>query len=190
MHKYKQMKGNGVLYLDEFLSRNKENTITTDSIEQNSFKEIYEIEEYILRKQAENMVITPDLFYKEEYFPNIHDLRPKPVDKKSSIRKLRRNEKYKPKHVRGQGVLREGLCEECDRWFRLKTSSYWYHMNFKHGISSTGIKYPEPEIYYNDNRAYSICNQCNKEVLLGTNNKSMKYNWYKHFQKEHQKMYD
>lgn len=185
------MKENGVLYLDDFLSTNiNENFINTDSLEKNSFNEIYEIEEYILRKQAENMNINPDVFYREEFFPTFKDEKIMVDKKKSASSKLKRHQNYKPKNVRGQGVFREGLCEICNRWFRLKTSSYWYHMNFKHGIAANGMTYPEPEIYYENGKAFSVCNNCNLEIPLGGNNKALKYNWYKHFQKEHAKLYE
>ncbi|KAM0685820.1 hypothetical protein COBT_002964 [Conglomerata obtusa] len=184
------MKNNGVLYLDEFLSNNKENSTNGDSSEQNSFKEIYEIEEYILRKQATDMTVSPAMLYQEEYFPVINDMFPKRQSEKKEKKKIKKNEVYKPKYIRGKGVLREGMCEVCNEWFRLKTSSYWYHMNFKHGIASNGSTYPDPKIIYKEGKAISICNICNKEVLLGANKKAMSYNWYKHFQKEHVKLYE
>lgn len=185
------MKENGVLYLDDFLSTDVNETfITADSIEKNSFKEIYEIEEYILRKQAENMNVAPEVFYREEFFPTLTENKTKETQKKTALKKLKRHQNYKPKNIRGQGVFREGLCEECNKWFRLKTSSYWYHMNFKHGIAANGMTYPEPEVYYNKGKAFSVCKSCNAEVPLGGNNKTLKYNWYKHFQKEHAKLYE
>lgn len=184
------MKRNGVLYLDDFLAKNKEND-DTEAHSQNSFKEIYEIEEYILRKQGETMSFAPEVFYKEEYFPSINSIsREKTAVKKQSMRTRSRNGKYKPKNIRGTGVMREGLCEICNMWFRMKTSSYWYHMNFKHGIASNGDKYPEPLIKYRDGKAFSICNLCDCEVPLGLTSKSIKYNWYKHFQKDHASYYE
>ncbi|KAM0683586.1 hypothetical protein MDAP_001156 [Mitosporidium daphniae] len=54
---------------------------------------------------------------------------------------------YKPSFVRGSGSEREGRCELCSPpvWLNLKRSTYWYHMNFTHGISSkTGRPYPDP----------------------------------------------
>lgn len=185
------MKENGVLYLDEFLATNINDTlITADSIEKNSFKEIYEIEEYILRKQAETNSAPASHFYHEEFFPTLNENHPQSTKKKLSTRKLKRHQNYKPKNIRGEGVHREGLCEECNKWFRLKTSSYWYHMNFKHGIAANGMTYPEPVVYYNKGKAFSVCKSCNVEVSLGGNNKTLKYNWYKHFQKEHAKLYE
>lgn len=43
--------------------------------------------------------------------------------------------------TRGTGYRKEARCEICEMqgihsWFRLKQSSYWYHMNFIHGINS------------------------------------------------------
>lgn len=188
MHKRIIMRNDNILYLDELFANN-DTYLTTDSLEQNSLKEPYEIEEYILRKQAAQMDLLPDYVYKEEFYP-VMDKENKPNDKINVIRKQKRKDKYKPKNVRGKGVMREGMCEECNTWFRLKTSSYWYHMNFKHGVSSNGTKYPDPQIYYTRGKAYSVCEICNQEVLLGINSKAIKYNWYKHFQKEHAKIYE
>jgi hypothetical protein len=63
-------------------------------------------------------------------------------------------------------------------------------MNFKHGIAANGKKYPEPEVFFKLGKATSTCKVCENEVSLGHNNKSIKYNWYKHFQKEHNKDYE
>lgn len=43
--------------------------------------------------------------------------------------------------TRGIGYRKEARCEICESqgqqaWLRLKQSSYWYHMNFIHGINS------------------------------------------------------
>lgn len=54
---------------------------------------------------------------------------------------------YKPTLIRGSGSEREGRCELCNPhiWLNLKRSTYWYHLNFTHGISSkTGLPYPDP----------------------------------------------
>lgn len=54
---------------------------------------------------------------------------------------------YTPTAVRGSGPDREGRCDLCDPpiWLKVKTSSYWYHMNFYHGISAhTGGPYEAP----------------------------------------------
>lgn len=70
-------------------------------------------------------------------------------DHSIQIRKKRRSDDlYTPRWIRGYGNGREGLCELCNpgQWFRTKQSSYWYHMNFHHGISaSTGRPYDSPD---------------------------------------------
>jgi len=45
---------------------------------------------------------------------------------------------YTPEWVRGTGDMYEGLCRNCTpgRWLNLKTSSYWSHMSYAHGISA------------------------------------------------------
>ena len=94
---------------------------------------------------------------------------------------------YKPARVRGTGRLREGYCEPCRLWLRLKTSSYWYHMNYKHGINSRGVRYPEPQIRYAEHGADAFCSTCNQWVSLGhkTAGKSTRFGWFKHCQKKH-----
>lgn len=94
---------------------------------------------------------------------------------------------YRPKKIRGCGILREGFCFFCKKWFKLKTSSYWYHMNYKHGISSKGNKYPNLELHKTENKIMSFCKLCNDYVFLCFVNgrKNFKYSWYKHFQKIH-----
>lgn len=92
---------------------------------------------------------------------------------------------YKPRIVRGEGVEREGYCEKCDKWFRLKTSSYWYHMNYKHGISSSGKLCPEPELRDRNYRVEGFCKECNSWIVLGSNPKNVKFGWFRHWQKIH-----
>ncbi|EPY51886.1 fungal protein [Schizosaccharomyces cryophilus OY26] len=56
---------------------------------------------------------------------------------------------YLPRYTRGQGKKKEGLCPICCFqkkivWLRTKTSAFWYHMNFLHGIHSKGRPYHPP----------------------------------------------
>lgn len=68
--------------------------------------------------------------------------------------KYGKNDEYSPKVTRGIGYRKEARCEKCETagtpsvWLRLKQSSYWYHMNFIHGINSqTGLPYQLPQTY-------------------------------------------
>lgn len=94
---------------------------------------------------------------------------------------------YRPKKIRGTGSLREGYCCECNTWLRLKTSSYWYHMNYKHGINSRGVRYPEPQTRCLGTRVEGFCNMCSDWIFLGHRNKgkSILFGWFKHWQKNH-----
>lgn len=120
---------------------------------------------------------------------------------------------YKPRFVRGQGETREGLCEYCNpgTWHRLKQSSYWYHMNFQHGISSvTGTLYENPvdtrkTSYWTKkskkqqgnqgslqiNYVQGFCDSCNKWVDITQENNTdadgnlRLTNWYRHAHKCH-----
>ncbi|GAA5822039.1 hypothetical protein JCM10212_003717 [Sporobolomyces blumeae] len=60
-------------------------------------------------------------------------------------------DQFTPSWVRGQGLEKEGWCDECcdeaggGRWFKLKDGSYWYHRQFVHGVSSiSGQRFVEP----------------------------------------------
>lgn len=92
---------------------------------------------------------------------------------------------YRPRSTRGDGPGREGYCERCDQWFRLKTSSYWYHMNYKHGISASGKVFPEPELRDRDLHVEGFCRECSGWVVLGTSRRSVRFGWFRHWQKNH-----
>lgn len=111
----------------------------------------------------------------------------KSIIKNDDLQIGEKRDAYKPKNTRGSGEKKEGYCEECKRWFKLKNSSYWYHMNYKHGINSKGIKYPEPEIRIFRGRLEGFCEGCDCWISLGHkyNNKSSKFGWYRHCQKIH-----
>ena len=52
---------------------------------------------------------------------------------------------YTARWIRGEGVQREGWCNLCRRWLRLKNSEYWYDKTFSHGVShATGLPFDEP----------------------------------------------
>lgn len=125
-----------------------------------------------LRDLAESNVL--DGLFGAGYF----DMAPPSVSGKANC--------YSPKLIRGTGVDREGYCERCDRWFRLKTSSYWYHMNYKHGISSKGVRCPEP-IFRGANRTESYCGECRKWIHLGNKKRNPRFVWLRHWQKTHTK---
>ncbi|KAJ2961328.1 hypothetical protein NQZ79_g3380 [Umbelopsis isabellina] len=56
------------------------------------------------------------------------------------------NDFYSPRWLRGIGAKKEGLCPLCQGlWLKTKTSRFWYHMNFYHGISAVnGRPYSAP----------------------------------------------
>jgi hypothetical protein len=58
---------------------------------------------------------------------------------------------YTPRFQRGMGEAKEGFCGLCTPgiWLRIKQSSYWYHMNYHHGISAaTGRPYEAPTDFH------------------------------------------
>ncbi|KAI4291769.1 hypothetical protein PAPHI01_1043 [Pancytospora philotis] len=94
---------------------------------------------------------------------------------------------YRPQAVRGTGAEREGYCVRCDQWFRLKTSSYWYHMNYKHGISAGGQVCPEPKLRTVGSRREGYCKECKAWVPFGKSSKCTRFGWFRHWQKNHSK---
>lgn len=92
---------------------------------------------------------------------------------------------YRPIRVRGKGKEREGCCAICGMWFKLKNSSYWYHMNYKHGISSNGVKFPEPRLRDINAQVEGYCIQCKEWIPLGLNRNRVNFGWFKHWQKTH-----
>lgn len=107
---------------------------------------------------------------------NYFEIDPSPTPTKSNC--------YSPRFIRGTGVEREGCCGLCDKWFRLKTSSYWYHMNYKHGISSNGCRYPEP-VFRDVNKTEGYCGECCEWICLGGKKRNPRFAWLRHWQKAH-----
>jgi hypothetical protein len=165
-----------VLYLDDFLTFEDNLIMSLDSDEAYPLSSIHELEEYRLSKFVKN----------EGKYGS-----PAAVEGLEGSARPRRDnapeDMYRPKKIRGVGSQREGYCEDCRLWFRLKTSSYWYHMNYKHGINSSGARYPEPETRCRDRRVESFCGACNDWVVVGTKKKkkSIRFGWYRHWQKRH-----
>ncbi len=87
---------------------------------------------------------------------------------------------YTPKYQRGVGETKEGFCSLCNPgvWLRIKQSSYWYHMNYHHGISAaTGRPYEQPEhieleaIESGENvlvRISGLCGCCEKFICIAS----------------------
>lgn len=94
---------------------------------------------------------------------------------------------YSPKYVRGSGSQREGYCIECEKWYNMKNSSYWYHMNYKHGINCKGEKYPSPKLREIDKMVEGYCIKCGEWICLGLSSKNYKFSWLRHMQKIHKK---
>ena len=92
---------------------------------------------------------------------------------------------YKPKHTRGDGPSKEALCETCNKWFKLKTSSYWYHMHYKHGISANGRVCPEPVTRNRNYKVEGYCKECKEWIVLGVAKRGARFGWYRHWQRFH-----
>ncbi|ORD96709.1 MEU26 [Hepatospora eriocheir] len=92
---------------------------------------------------------------------------------------------YKPKSIRYEGKDREGLCEICKKWFKLRTSSYWYHMNYKHGICSNYKKILDPITRIKSRLIQGYCMFCKDWIDLSSISREYIYSWYRHFIKTH-----
>lgn len=89
---------------------------------------------------------------------------------------------YTPRWQRGVGDSKEGLCPLCEEevWLRIKQSSYWYHMNYHHGISATtGKPYDPPADFEVERlartgvdeaviRLSGLCSKCHEWVTIST----------------------
>lgn len=99
---------------------------------------------------------------------------------------LDNNMLYRPKKVRYEGKEREGQCPICSKYYKLKTSCYWYHMNYKNGINKNGIVIPS---VYKTRTSGSFleayCEKCAAWVQINTKNKNKEFGWRKHWQKYH-----
>lgn len=145
---------------------------------------LHEEKLFSVDKYLSPFVLNSDELYDvSSFYPNnLYDLPPPTGETKRKKKDI-----YKPQQTRGNGQEREGFCDECNKWFRLKTSSYWYHMNYKHGINSNGVRYPEPEVRVSNSKVEGFCRVCDEWISLGnkSNQKSIKFGWYKHWQKNH-----
>ncbi|KRH93116.1 Zn-finger-containing protein [Pseudoloma neurophilia] len=160
------MKEDNTLNLNEFLQLNQ-------SEFNSDFETIDDFETYLLNQSN----------YNQDQYQFDYNFTPENLEVKTDESQ---SENYRPKFIRGKGVNREGYCQMCSKWFRLKTSSYWYHMNYKHGINSKGKKYPEPILKQNDQKIESYCTICKKWIVCTIKGrKSIHYSWFKHFQKKH-----
>ncbi len=92
---------------------------------------------------------------------------------------------YSPSVIRGTGSAREGYCQICKKWYKMKTSSYWYHMNYKHGINSKGEVFPEPIFREFSYKIQGFCKKCDDWIVLGSNKKTSEFLWKRHCQKQH-----
>lgn len=161
--------------------------ISLESLELNSLSDVNEIMEYIIKRipknkeiyKSRNQKIQTKNNYKEEIFQPINNEIYKTFEVKN--RNL-----YSPLEIRGEGTNREGKCPYCLCFLKMKTSNFWYHMNFTHGVSSKGIKYPEPIILDCELGKYLKCTQCSIKIKYNPNKPSLSYStYYKHYHTEH-----
>ncbi|RKP09566.1 hypothetical protein THASP1DRAFT_10554, partial [Thamnocephalis sphaerospora] len=103
------------------------------------------------------------------------------------------DDRYTPCRVRGIGTDKQGMCPICaeagqQKWFRMKFSAYWYHMNFFHGISSvSGKPHRDPLRVRLTELRDGLCHQCKCWVPMDSPkciavNVPMIY-WWKHAQR-------
>ncbi|RMZ11759.1 hypothetical protein D0864_00907 [Hortaea werneckii] len=99
------------------------------------------------------------------------------------------NDLYTAQWVRGERTTRAGWCGYCCTWYRLKDSAYWYHMNYTHGVSSSGTQYQAP-LSLRQSRSSSelegLCPGCNQWILIGRGVRC-RTGYYRHAYKCHGK---
>ncbi|KAI3634671.1 hypothetical protein MIR68_007052 [Amoeboaphelidium protococcarum] len=99
---------------------------------------------------------------------------------------------YKPIWTRYSGRDKEGWCGLCQpgTWLKVKTSVYWYHMHYFHGVSSiTGTFYEPPTAYRLDEKGSKEgrCGNCNQWISIqGEKHINVQeIHWYRHCQQCH-----
>ncbi|KAI7000134.1 hypothetical protein KC360_g738 [Hortaea werneckii] len=99
------------------------------------------------------------------------------------------NDLYTAQWVRGERTTRAGWCGYCCTWYRLKDSAYWYHMNYTHGISSSGTQYQAPlslRQSMSSTELEGLCPGCNLWILIGRGVRC-RTGYYRHAYKCHGK---
>ncbi|KAI7334102.1 hypothetical protein KC315_g3923 [Hortaea werneckii] len=99
------------------------------------------------------------------------------------------NDLYTAQWVRGERTTRAGWCGYCCTWYRLKDSAYWYHMNYTHGISSSGTQYQAPLSLRQSmfsSELEGLCPGCNQWILIGRGVRC-RTGYYRHAYKCHGK---
>ncbi len=98
-----------------------------------------------------------------------------PQEEENSVQvkgKMEAEDLYSPRITRGKGYRKEARCDVCESegravWLRMKQSSYWYHMNFIHGINSqSGKPYELPSLYRNVTVS-SVFSKCEEYFSTG-----------------------
>lgn len=95
---------------------------------------------------------------------------------------------YTPRWVRGDGPAREGFCSLCEQgsWLQLKTSQYWYHVRFTHGVNSNTGKIYDPPLRLricDDPLAsiYGFCGECHQWIAICTPRRKRSFTpWFRH----------
>jgi hypothetical protein len=81
---------------------------------------------------------------------------------------------YTPRWVRGGHLSSEGLCPYCfqagtEIWLKTKSSAYWFHLSFHHGISSKTFQ-PFPRLPQvresSDGQREVLCENCDEWINL------------------------
>lgn len=165
-----------------------ENHISLDSLDYNSMSDSDAMFKYILRKDEKNIEKESASNFNYEDQKNFQE------NKKIKNRKSFPDygeviiDSYRPLQIRGQGSGREGMCPHCRCFFKLKTSNYWYHLNYTHGINPKGMPYPDAKCESDSNGYYAICPVCNTDIRLGKKpNSTFMAPYFKHFYKNHKK---
>lgn len=95
---------------------------------------------------------------------------------------------YTPRWVRGDGPAREGFCSLCEEgsWLQLKTSQYWYHVRFTHGVNSNTGKIYDPPLRLRIcddplSSTYGFCGECHQWIAICTPRRKRCFTpWFKH----------
>lgn len=162
--------------------------ISLESLELNSLSDANEIMEYIVKRmprKKSNFKQKAKEYPQKQFQVEKNTFKPIRQDI-PKIYEVKNRNLYSPLEIRGEGINREGKCPYCLCFLKMKTSNFWYHMNFTHGINSKGIKYPSPILLDCELGKYLRCPQCSLKIKFNKGKQSLTYStYYKHYHSEH-----
>lgn len=92
---------------------------------------------------------------------------------------------YAPIWISGSGSERAGWCRVCPSWHDLRSSGYWYHLHFTHGVScATGKRFTPPiDIRRSPTETGELevnCSKCRSWLVVGKGANRCRTAYFRH----------